>query len=421
MIPAHALFELLLGEESSARHAGRVLTDSDAWDQALALAAAWKVVPRLARVLRRHEIAVPSCVDQRLRQQLTTTALQSGYVARRAADVFGALASANVRAVGFKGVATLARLHRSPAERMLSDIDIIIRDEAFDRAIKTLASIGFSPSFGESVEDWKGFSSGRIRQDNHTIALTDEEGLEVDLHYRLDGQIAGITDALWGRADSLTLVGRRVDAVAPVDAMLLLVHHSLRTHFSPFPTVRDLVDLDEYWHAADVLFDPELLGAEASRSGLGEALSAMLALLVEAGAISAGDARLLAFYDSLGPLDSGNVQRIRDWFMYRIDTPGSGGEALLDVFLLMRTPTHLRRWFAHRFTLDRKLRKAAWRTELERHRARRGKSDFGRALEMIGCLCRIGLRRLPLLWSVVRLQRRALHAVPRASEGRDAG
>jgi len=403
------VFELLYGPTQRVHDVARITTTLGNWGEVIRLVEAWKVLPRLNRVLRDHMIELDSTSSEWLGTKLARYAVQSGYIARRAGEVTQLLEIRGVEVLAFKGVATLARLHHSPAERMLADIDLIVREEDLEPALEAIQESRFSPSIPGSLQDQRRFSENRIHKDNYTIQLQDAEGLEIDLHYGLHGHMEALLDqGLWSRARFLPLLGRPIRCVAPLDAILLIAHHALRNHFLPFPTVRDLGDLADYWRVCAKDWAISELAAKAEYFGLGSTLLGLLGILEQSGALSLDDEDLIELRNTLGNQDVAESRYLREWFYGRLETPNlSGNKGGVDFFILLNNPLSLLRLFHNRLKEKRQSEQLSWRRNLKGVREQLHGSDLRRAGNIVNALARMNLQQWRCLFGVLSAQRRA--------------
>lgn len=415
-----SLFEFVLGSPERRARAAAALTQDGLWPQALRLADAWRVLPQCAQAIRQQGVALDPDSAAYLRDRLIRAAAQSSYLARRATDLAASLDRHRIEAVAFKGVATLAHVHRSPAGRMLADIDLLVRESDLDGALQAIEQAGFRLGLEGSPEDARKLAERRVRSDNLTIGLVDAHDLEVDLHYGMIGGIANLLDDdFWARSAVRSLSGRTVRVVAPVDAVLLLTHHSLRTHFTPYPTVRDLVDLVAYWSMAPGAWTAAELAHNARRTRLDVPLLALLRILEEVGALADDDAALAALRADLGRDSVVAAEQLHRWFVERLQRPELGEEGLMDAFILLSQPGSLLRLFKDRVFARRRSTGEPWREQLEALRYQGGKNYLRRSWGVLCGLMRMSGSQWRSIRGVVRAQRRALSAVdPSSRDGR---
>ena len=248
------LARFVLGDVASAREAGRRLSHRADWRRAVALAAAWRVIPVLRSRVAACDADLDSVARRELHERSVAAAVQSTTLAHRAATALAHLDRAGVAAVAFKGVALIANLYDGPGQRMVGDVDILINRSDLEAACRSLAEVGFSPVIDDldtyvdflDRRPYEGASSG-----NHFLVLKDLDGVEIDLHWRLSARPPApmAAEHIIGRAEAATRYGHTFRVASPLDAMVLAVHHAVRANFAPDTTVKDLLDLAAWWRA----------------------------------------------------------------------------------------------------------------------------------------------------------------------------
>jgi hypothetical protein len=251
------------------------------WRSAVELASVWRVLPRLRARVALLGLALPPDAAALLRELGAASAAQSIQVAHRGARMLTRLAQAGVAAVAFKGIGLVGNLYRSPAERMVMDVDVLIEPGDLVRASEALAGNGFAAIFPDALGDYLSFLRHRPHAENGYLEFADADGVEIDLHWSLGTTPAPELTAarLLERAQPALLCGYTVRVAAPEDAMLLTVHHSLRNHLMPQTTVKDLCDLAAWWELEPRPWDQDRLIARAFDSGLGVPLLAAWQIL----------------------------------------------------------------------------------------------------------------------------------------------
>jgi hypothetical protein len=112
----------------------------------------------------------------------------------------------------------------------------------------------------------------------HNVARTLRKGnFEVDLHWRFGPQPPAelAPERLIARSVDVTVGTVTFRAAHPVDAVLIAVHHALRSGFAPENTVRDLCDLAAWWEDGRVGAALDELVDAACRSGMATSLLAL--------------------------------------------------------------------------------------------------------------------------------------------------
>lgn len=228
-------------------------------------------VAALARALpdalvRRHFLA-PLAYQagiERFRRDHVASALVAELRARSLREVAGALAGAGIPVALLKGVSYVGRIYAAPAERPMSDIDLLVPAAVHDRAARVLRRLGF----------WRVGSPRQHSRLHHAVGYK-RRGASIDLHRSIiqPWRSRVDVDALWRRAVPATdhdLPGLR--RLAPVDELVIHLAHIAR-HELMVPAIN-------YVDAARLLrrVDRDAVRARARRFRLGRAADAALTM-----------------------------------------------------------------------------------------------------------------------------------------------
>jgi hypothetical protein len=188
-----------------------------------------------------------------LRRRFTIAVLASE-ILRDAARALGAV---GIPVMPLKGVLLQRVLYADPAERLMSDVDVLVPEHQFGQAITALLGAGFRPQkVGRSLIE---------------VALSSPKGLAIDLHRRLFslGRYRLTTEAVFRRAaPDESLFGVPLHIAHPHDTAAHLIGKLVSDH-----AVSDAVPrLEELarW-AAHAQIDPAELAQHLARSVLGRA------------------------------------------------------------------------------------------------------------------------------------------------------
>jgi Uncharacterised nucleotidyltransferase len=269
-----AIVDLVVGDEDHASRAAARLTEIGGWDAALPQAARWGVLALLHARLN-DATAPPAGVLATLRAESLRGVLRSRAVVERSVEVLQLFEAAGIEAIAIKGVGAIGTLGARAAARTTNDLDVVVRERDAAPARALLRDRGFrevDPPFDRHMSD-----IARSRQLHNVARTLRKDNFEVDLHWRFGPQppAALAPELLVARAGTVTVGAATFRAAHPVDAVLIAVHHALRSGFVPENSVRDLCDLAAWWEdgRATAALD-ELIDA-ASRSGMATSLLAL--------------------------------------------------------------------------------------------------------------------------------------------------
>ncbi len=271
-----ALVQLLLGDSKTATRG--LSTLARAGSNGVELAEAWRVLPQLQRRASAHAddgTALP------MGDRMFVAAARSTWVCHTGAQALAALEDANIPAAAFKGLAAIAQAYGSAAQRMVRDVDVLVRKDDLEPICKTLAPLGFEPFCGTSLDRWLAHLERRTDIDNAYLVLLGPDGLQLDLHWRVGAGPNSLdqTATLLARSQSVAWSGSTLRAVSPEDAQCLTVYHALHDHFAPASLVKDLCDLSTWWSVHPGRWDLDSLISTAVELDLAPPLLAFWKIL----------------------------------------------------------------------------------------------------------------------------------------------
>ena len=242
-----AVFDLALGDAPAAARATTALANgnSNDWDIAISLAAAWGVLAPVRRHL--DESRLPPSALAALRQTSFALAARSTFILHRSMRAARLLDAAKIPYVAIKGVGLIAALDRPPATRATGDFDIVVCERDAAAARRAFMDEGFediSPEFDQHMSDIT--LSSQLHNYARTLRRDD---FEIDLHWRMGPNPPSVLapERLIDRAAAARAAGATVVVADAVDGVLINVHHALRGSFDLHNTVRDLGDLRLWW------------------------------------------------------------------------------------------------------------------------------------------------------------------------------
>lgn len=152
------------------------------WRLVLALAERNRVQPLLSAGLRAAVSAgaVPEAVGTELQRWRATGAVEAQRVSDHLVEVMAAFASADVRALAFKGPALAVAAYGSVARRQYNDLDILIAPDDRCRATAVLDGLGFV-----SRDDF-GWAASFIDSERHRCVDLHTDLLPPDYRHGLD-------------------------------------------------------------------------------------------------------------------------------------------------------------------------------------------------------------------------------------------
>lgn len=144
-----------------------------------------------------------------------------------AMDGLRALSAAGIPFMFLKGTARIARNPAAAQERLVRDVDILVRPEHKDEAIALLVKSGWS--FGASGR-WQTYWFQVDNTANHHAWSYAKGSSEIDLHHFSNAlnRLLGDDDALWRRAAALDWRGLPLFVPSPTDNLIVSLVHGVR-------------------------------------------------------------------------------------------------------------------------------------------------------------------------------------------------
>lgn len=288
--PQRLAMTLLASGLEEAKAVAERIDATGQWPELIRWCGEAKVLPALGNRLRLCHHTLPPAESAQL---VRGTALQFVETTRCLSEgvrTLNLLASAGIPCAAFKGCAVLAQLYDGPQDRMLHDVDLLIRKTDLPAALEHLQSQGYRAGIGaDSLEDYLSFirnSPGAAG--NEAMSLRGFTGNSIDLHWKL-----GIfdTEMLLESAEQTRVLNTFSRMIRPAFGLLLTVHHALRNDFVPREMARDVLDCARWFRLMDQNAEERKAALEqARRCGLEAGLGAMARLVGEfGGAHSFGD------------------------------------------------------------------------------------------------------------------------------------
>lgn len=306
--------QLLAGAPGTATATADAIAAAAAWPAVVQCCRQWNVLPAMVATARRAGHPLPAAETMGVMREAAIEVLRTKACLRAGADALRFLADADIPAVAFKGFAVIAVLHRGGAERMVKDVDVLIRPDAIPAALAVLESRGYRRRVGTGdLQEYIAFvQNSPGAAGNEAVSLTIWPGADLDLHWKL-GRID--VAELLATSRRVDVLGCEVPVVRPAFGLLLSVHHAVRNDLVPDHIARDVIDCAG-WFALLAKDPSELLCARehAERWGLAEAIAAMSLIVQQfghedrwcgTGSVTSGAADLAALY--FHQLESGPI------------------------------------------------------------------------------------------------------------------
>jgi hypothetical protein len=204
------------------------------WERLVQTATLHRVLPLVYRSL---EAVCPDLVPEPVMAHLHDYFQQNTFnTLRLTAELRQLLAlfeTQGIPVVPYKGPTLLALAYDNLPLRVITDLDIVLRERDLDRAGQMLLAHGFRRREDEprNPADEAAFR----RYSYHSAYINQASGIQVELHWRFmrDPRLFRMKDgALWERLQPLQLGGVKTVTFPPEDMLLLLCGHGAK-HFWP--------------------------------------------------------------------------------------------------------------------------------------------------------------------------------------------
>ena len=273
--PRHRVMQLLASPPAAALAAASEIQAAGEWPAVLRLCERWKVQPAVAARLAALGRSLPPAEADELRRATAAQFIRTSLCLRAGSEAMQRLHAAGIKAAAFKGGAVIALLHSSARDRMLQDVDILIRADDLAAALTTLEAYGYRRDVGTgSLTDYIAFvGNSPGAAGNQAVSLSNPAGNHIDLHWKL-GRFD--TEALLRTARPVRMLNVETTVVRPAFGLLLTVHHAVRNDLVPDEIARDILDCGGWFGL--LATDPDELSCAleyARRWGLDDAVQAV--------------------------------------------------------------------------------------------------------------------------------------------------
>ncbi|MGB3111811.1 MAG: nucleotidyltransferase family protein [Candidatus Omnitrophota bacterium] len=156
-------------------------------------------------------------------------------VIERTEKVLGLFNREGIRTILLKGIALLQDIYKNPSERILSDVDILIRPEELQKAESILSGAGYR-------------FAGTNNSNAVVYKISSEPDIFLDLHYHLYNHLSPSQEkvyepdekTIWERAVPVRLGQEETRVLGPEDRIIYLCFHLLKERFSNHKWLKDL-------------------------------------------------------------------------------------------------------------------------------------------------------------------------------------
>ncbi|WP_322924201.1 nucleotidyltransferase family protein [Paenibacillus campi] len=235
------LLELIRSESalavSSTASAASYAAAAPDWKEFVALAHHHRVYPTIQARCAQHP-QLPEQVKQWLTQTYNRNALTMLQLSGHMQRLSGLLDKQGICALQLKGPVLAQLLYGDLSRRTSKDLDVLVPMEQAGQAEQLLLELGYvkTQAVPRTTDNW------RWRY-NHESYTDERTGIEIELHWRLNGDVGKEQSfaELWSRRQTLTFGGTDVHRLGNEDLLIYLAVHGARHAWF---RLRWLVDID---------------------------------------------------------------------------------------------------------------------------------------------------------------------------------
>ena len=190
------------------------------------------------------------------------------------AEILAACAAEHIAVIPLKGAWLSETVYADPAQRSMSDLDLLIRPDDRDACHACLLSLGYVTN----------------TETLHSAYCCDQpyrhpnQPLCVEMHWHVESQMVSDSpvpdiETVWENTSSASLHGHPVKILAPADLISHLIQHILH-HLFAMP-LRGYLDIALYLNAFGPLLTADALSTAAIRWKIGQATPFIISLVTE--------------------------------------------------------------------------------------------------------------------------------------------
>ncbi len=233
------LLELIRSQSAISPVANPASVDASSldWKEFSALAHHHRVYPTIQAQGAQHPL-LPEQVKQWLMQKYSRNAFTMLQLSGQMQRVSAQLEEQGIRALQLKGPVLAQWLYGDLSRRTSKDLDVLVPMEQAGQAEQLLLELGYvkTQSVPRTTANW------RWRY-NHESYTDERTGVEIELHWRLNGDAGKEQEfeELWNRRQTLSFGGTDVHMLGTEDLLIYLAVHGARHAWF---RLRWLVDID---------------------------------------------------------------------------------------------------------------------------------------------------------------------------------
>lgn len=186
------------------------------------------LIPLLLYEIKANKLILPRHIEFAFNNDYLGFILKDYQRKKQLHEIIQILNFSSIPHILLKGSHLAENVYEKSYLRWMSDIDILIRNEDFEKCQTELSKIGYEYSQNEI----EAFSLLPFK-DKHFPALTKADSLPVEFHWNIHRNYNyKFIDRLWERASNFTIDGRQAKGLSPEDLLIhICVHKALDDNF----------------------------------------------------------------------------------------------------------------------------------------------------------------------------------------------
>lgn len=271
LLPRHRLLIECLRAESAADDLRPELSGLEWQEEEDFIDTAFRqgVHPLLYRRLKEKQLldALDPAVKTRLAEGVMNYTIHYTRLSCSCRELLAVFHDAGIDCIVLKGMHLSLFAYDNPADRMMSDLDLLLRRTDLLKAAELLAAAGIAPHDYRPVEAETAFC-------HHLVPFVTNRGNPVELHWTLKLDVSLDLEGLWARSAAVESDGMTFRVLSPED---LLLHLSLNATIPDFEVkLRTFCDLDFALKRYAAEIDWEILLDRAGQWGIKKNLLLLL-------------------------------------------------------------------------------------------------------------------------------------------------
>jgi len=232
----------------------------------------------------------PAALLAQIQQQVQQNAVRNLSLYHDLSQLVTRLHAQQIPVILLKGAYLAAAVYEQITLRQMVDIDILVPLATLEDAVAIVTGLGYRPL--EPIDNLQAC----LRHHNHLPRFVKAGGTSIEIHWTITQPNQTYTipmDALWARAQSVTVAGVEVACLCPEDLLLHVCLHATY-HHQLAQGIRFLCDIDAISERFAARFDWAQFEQRAQQWGWGAGVYLALQLAVDLLAVRVPPAVLLA-------------------------------------------------------------------------------------------------------------------------------